>query len=63
MVLTNGHGEDQIARQLIDALRRRSAEQGIAPPPVVVLPLVGQGQAFAAAEARGLLQRQGPRQT
>lgn len=63
LVLTNGHGEDQIALQLIDALRRRSAEQGLTPLQVVVLPLVGQGQAFAAAEARGLLQRQGPRQT
>ena len=61
LVLTNGHGEDQIALQLIEALQRRSAQQGRPPVPVVVLPLVGEGRAFAAAEARGLLQRQGPR--
>ncbi|QVL52488.1 MAG: lipid-A-disaccharide synthase-related protein [Cyanobium sp. M30B3] len=63
LVLTNGHGEDQIALQLIAALRQRTAQQGLPPRQVVVLPLVGQGQAFAAAEAHGLLQRQGPRQT
>jgi uncharacterized protein (TIGR03492 family) len=63
LVLSNGHGEDRVALQLIEALRRSSAEQGVPPLQVVVLPLVGQGQAFVTSEARGLLQRQGPRQT
>lgn len=63
LVLTNGHGEDQIALQLIEALRQRSAAQGVPLAELVVLPLVGEGQAFAAAEAHGLLQRQGPRQS
>jgi uncharacterized protein (TIGR03492 family) len=58
LVLTNGHGEDRIALQLIEALRRLRPELQVA-----VLPLVGEGQCFAAAEERGLLQRQGPRRT
>jgi len=58
LVLTNGHGEDRIALQLIEALRRQRPELQVA-----VLPLVGEGQCFAAAEERGLLQRQGPRRT
>jgi uncharacterized protein (TIGR03492 family) len=58
LVLTNGHGEDRIALQLIEALRQQRPELQVA-----VLPLVGEGEAFAAAEKRGLLQRQGPRQT
>ena len=58
LVLTNGHGEDRIALQLIEALRRKQPDQQVA-----VLPLVGEGHAFSAAEASGLLERQGPRQT
>jgi uncharacterized protein (TIGR03492 family) len=57
LVLTNGHGEDQIALQLITALRKKASQLQ-----VVVLPLVGEGHAFEAAEERGLLERQGPRQ-
>ncbi|MFM7313494.1 MAG: lipid-A-disaccharide synthase-related protein [Cyanobium sp.] len=58
LVLSNGHGEDVIALALIEALKRRSPSV-----PVSVLPLVGSGEAFAAAEGRGLLQRVGPRGT
>jgi uncharacterized protein (TIGR03492 family) len=58
LVLSNGHGEDVISLALIDALRRRRPELSVA-----VLPLVGTGEAFAAAEQRGLLRRVGPRRT
>jgi len=57
LVLSNGHGEDLIALRLIEALAARSPDVAVR-----VLPLVGQGDAFAAAEGRGLLQRIGPRQ-
>ncbi|MFM7360460.1 MAG: lipid-A-disaccharide synthase-related protein [Cyanobium sp.] len=57
LVLSNGHGEDQIALRLIEALLAR--QPGLA---VAVLPLVGEGNAFAAAECDGRLQRVGPRQ-
>ncbi len=57
LVLSNGHGEDQIALRLIQALLARRPALAVA-----VLPLVGEGSAFAAAECRGLLQRVGPRQ-
>ncbi len=57
LVLSNGHGEDRIALQLIASLQRQRP-----PLTVCVLPLVGEGQAFAAAEARGELRRVGPRQ-
>jgi uncharacterized protein (TIGR03492 family) len=63
LVLTNGHGEDRIALQLIEALRQQPPDRPGPQREVVVLPLVGDGQAFAAAEARHQLQRQGPRQT
>ena len=56
LVLSNGHGEDLIALRLIEALRRRRPDLEVA-----VLPLVGLGQAYAGAEARGLLQRVGKR--
>jgi uncharacterized protein (TIGR03492 family) len=56
LVLSNGHGEDEIALRLIDALRSRRPALSIA-----VLPLVGEGSAFVAAERDGLLQRVGPR--
>ncbi|MFS6826294.1 hypothetical protein [Cyanobium sp. ATX-6F1] len=57
LVLSNGHGEDQIALRLILALRRRQPELQLA-----VLPLVGEGDAFAGLEATGALRRVGPRQ-
>jgi uncharacterized protein (TIGR03492 family) len=57
LVLSNGHGEDLIALRLIEALRQRRPRLAIQ-----VLPLVGEGSAFAAAEAAGLLRRVGPRQ-
>jgi uncharacterized protein (TIGR03492 family) len=56
LVLSNGHGEDVISLALIEALRQRRPELSMA-----VLPLVGTGEAFAAAEQRGLLRRVGPR--
>ncbi|MEB3235446.1 MAG: lipid-A-disaccharide synthase-related protein [Cyanobacteriota bacterium] len=57
LVLSNGHGEDLIALRVLEALRRR--RPGLA---LSVLPLVGEGHAYAAAEAAGWLQRVGPRQ-
>ena len=56
LVLSNGHGEDLIALRVIDALHRRCPALEIA-----VLPLVGEGSAFAAAEQAGVLHRIGPR--
>jgi uncharacterized protein (TIGR03492 family) len=56
LVLSNGHGEDLIALRVLQALHRRRPALQIA-----VLPLVGEGSAFAAAEAEGVLQRIGPR--
>ena len=56
LVLSNGHGEDLIALRVLQALHRRRPELEIA-----VLPLVGEGGAFAAAEAAGVLRRIGPR--
>ena len=57
LVLSNGHGEDLIAQRVLQALHGRRPDL-----PVAVLPLVGEGSAFAAAEAEGWLQRIGPRQ-
>ena len=57
LVLSNGHGEDLIALRVLQALQVN--QPGLA---VAVLPLVGEGNAFAAAEAEGWLQRIGPRQ-
>jgi len=56
LVLSNGHGEDVISLAVIEALKQRRPELHVS-----VLPLVGTGEAFAAAEQRGLLQRVGPR--
>ena len=58
LVLSNGHGEDGIALRVIRALQERRPSLDIA-----VLPLVGQGDSYAAAEAQGLLRRIGPRQS
>jgi uncharacterized protein (TIGR03492 family) len=58
LVLSNGHGEDLIALRVLQALHRRRPALEIA-----VLPLVGEGSAYAAAEAEGVLQRIGPRRT
>ena len=66
LVLSNGHGEDLIALRLIEALHHRrqaGAAPGAEALSVVVLPLVGEGSAYAAAEGQGLLQRVGPRLT
>ncbi|MFZ0407492.1 MAG: lipid-A-disaccharide synthase-related protein, partial [Cyanobium sp.] len=57
LVLSNGHGEDLIALRVLEALHQQRPDLELA-----VLPLVGLGQAFAAAEAAGWLQRVGPRQ-
>jgi uncharacterized protein (TIGR03492 family) len=57
LVLSNGHGEDLIAERLISALAKRQPAVEI-----VALPLVGEGNAFAAAEAAGKLRRIGPLQ-
>ena len=58
LVLSNGHGEDLIALRVLQALGRRCPGLEIA-----VLPMVGEGSAFAPAEAAGLLRRVGPRRT
>ena len=58
LVLSNGHGEDVIALRLVESLKRQ--RPGLA---VAVLPLVGEGQTFAAAESQGLLSRVGPRRS
>ena len=58
LVLSNGHGEDLIALRLIEALRHQGEQRSIR-----VLPLVGLGQAYAAAETAGWLERVGPRRT
>ena len=57
LVLSNGHGEDLIALRVIQALHQRNPSLAVA-----VLPLVGSGDAYAAAEAAGLVHRIGPRQ-
>jgi len=57
LVLSNGHGEDLIALRLLEELHRLQPALEIA-----VLPLVGDGAAFAAAERSGVLHRVGPRQ-
>jgi len=57
LVLSNGHGEDLIALRVIQALKQRSPALEVS-----VLPLVGEGGAYAAAEQAGLLQRVGRRQ-
>ncbi|MFM7548054.1 MAG: lipid-A-disaccharide synthase-related protein [Cyanobacteriota bacterium] len=57
LVLSNGHGEDLIALRVVQALLEH--RPGLA---IVVVPLVGEGRAFAGDEAAGRLQRIGPRQ-
>ena len=55
LVLSNGHGEDLIAQRVLQALRQQRPDLIVR-----VLPLVGLGDAFAAEEAAGHLQRLGP---
>ena len=55
LVLSNGHGEDLIAMRVLEALGRRRPQLQTA-----VLPLVGQGGAYGAAESAGRLRRVGP---
>ena len=55
LVLSNGHGEDLIALRILESLHQKRPSLALA-----VLPLVGLGQAFAAAEAAGWLQRLAP---
>ena len=57
LVLSNGHGEDLIALRVLEALHRRCPALEIQ-----VLPLVGEGTAYSAAEQVGVLRRVGPRQ-
>jgi uncharacterized protein (TIGR03492 family) len=56
LVLSNGHGEDLIALRVLEQLQQRRPGLDLR-----VLPLVGEGSTYAAAEAAGLLQRVGPR--
>ena len=53
LVLSNGHGEDLIALRVIRALVNQCPGLEVA-----VLPMVGEGGAFAAEEAAGQLQEQ-----
>ncbi|MFN7818406.1 MAG: lipid-A-disaccharide synthase-related protein [Cyanobacteriota bacterium] len=55
LVLSNGHGEDLIALRVCEALRRLRPKL-----PMAVLPLVGEGGAFAAAPQELALERLGP---
>ncbi|MFN9684025.1 MAG: lipid-A-disaccharide synthase-related protein, partial [Cyanobacteriota bacterium] len=55
LVLSNGHGEDLIALRVCEALRRLRPKL-----PMAVLPLVGEGGAFAAAPQELDLERLGP---
>ncbi|MEB3361518.1 MAG: lipid-A-disaccharide synthase-related protein [Synechococcaceae cyanobacterium] len=57
LVLSNGHGEDLIALRVLESLHPLRPELQVS-----VLPLVGLGGAFAAAEAAGWLRRVGRRQ-
>ncbi len=56
LILSNGHGEDLIALRVLEALQRRMESLEAA-----VLPLVGLGTVFAAAEREGRIRRIGPR--
>ncbi|MFN9695540.1 MAG: lipid-A-disaccharide synthase-related protein [Synechococcaceae cyanobacterium] len=57
LVLSNGHGEDLIALRVLEALHPLRPELQVS-----VLPLVGLGGAFVAAETEGWLRRVGRRQ-
>jgi uncharacterized protein (TIGR03492 family) len=57
LVLSNGHGEDIIARSVIRSLLNLPEEVRVS-----VLPLVGVGQAFDPLEKEGGISRLGPRQ-
>ncbi|MBW0174303.1 MAG: sugar synthetase, partial [Vulcanococcus sp.] len=58
LVLSNGHGEDLIALRVLQCLHQRHPELEIA-----VLPLVGEGSAYAPLEQAGALRRIGPRRS
>ena len=55
LVLSNGHGEDLIALRILEQLRTHHPR-----PKLEVMPLVGMGSAFAAAEQAGWLTKIGP---
>ena len=55
LVISNGHGEDLIALQIIEALHRLQPAWT-----VKVLPLVGQGSCFQASIEKGWVQKIGP---
>ena len=58
LVLSNGHGEDLIALRILEALHRLRCGLEVS-----VMPLVGVGSAYEAAESEGWLRRIGPRQS
>ena len=55
LVLCNGHGEDLIARRILEAIHQQCP-----PLTLAVLPLVGRGSAFDQAVQDGWLHRIGP---
>ena len=55
LVLCNGHGEDLIARRILEAIHQQCP-----PLKLAVLPLVGRGSAFDQAVQDGWLHRIGP---
>ncbi len=55
LFLSNGHGEDLIALQILQALHELHPSLSLE-----VLPLVGEGKVFATAVADGWLQKVGP---
>ncbi len=55
LILCNGHGEDQIAVRVLEALHKQNPSISLN-----VLPLVGEGKAFENAISEGWLRRIGP---
>lgn len=55
LVLSNGHGEDLIALRILEALHRLNPGLRLR-----VLPMVGTGATFTAAEQAGWIERVGP---
>ena len=56
LVICNGHGEDLIARRILEALHQLRPSMDLA-----VLPLVGRGSSFDNAVEAGWLRRLGPK--